>query len=271
MLHSRSWGSGQVEPRWHTVTGVGAEAATDLFFELFDGLPRQGPGDPASTRRALELLPPLGARARVLDVGCGTGGATLPLARHTPARVTALDRHAPFVLELRRQARAAGLADRLQAIVGDMARIAFRSGSFDAVWCEGAAYVLGIEPALRAWRELLRPGGHVALTDSCWLAPDPSPECAAFWQAEYPAMTDVAGVLAAAGRAGYSLVGHFTLPDQAWWSDYYDPLGRNLAAFAARHAGQPEALELAASVEREIDARHRFAPWYGYVFFVLRR
>lgn len=242
----------------------------DLFFELFDGLPRQGPGDPASTRRALGLLPPLGPRARVLDVGCGTGGATLPLARHTAARLTALDRHGPFVLELRRQARAAGLADRLQAVVGDMARIGFRSGSFDAVWCEGAAYVLGIEPALRAWRELLRPGGHVALTDSCWLAPDRPPECAAFWQSEYPAMTDVAGVLAAAGRAGYSLVGHFTLPDAAWWSDYYDPLGRNLAAFAARHAGQPEALELAASVGREIDARRRFAPWYGYVFFVLR-
>ncbi len=250
---------------------MGQDATTALFFELFDGLPRQGPGDPASTLRALALLPTLGPGARLLDVGCGTGAATLTLARHTAARVTAVDLHAPFVTELRRQARAAGLGARMDAVVGDMAQVGFRPASFDAVWCEGAAYVLGIEPALRSWRELLRPGGHVALTDSCWLVADPPPECAAFWQADYPAMTDVAGVLAAAGRAGYSLVGHFTLPDSAWWTDYYDPLGRNLAAFTARHAGQPEALALAASVERELDTRRRYTGCYGYVFFVLRR
>lgn len=33
---------------------------TDLFFELFTGLPRQGPGDEGSTLRALGLVPPLG-------------------------------------------------------------------------------------------------------------------------------------------------------------------------------------------------------------------
>lgn len=249
---------------------MGTEADAALFFELFDGLPRQGPGDPDSTLRALALLPILGPGARVLDVGCGTGAQTLTLARHTLARVTALDRHAPFVAELRRRTRAAGLGARLDALVGDMAQVGLRPASFDALWCEGAAYVLGIEPALRSWRDLLRPGAHVALTDACWLSADPPAECASYWRAEYPAMTDVAGVLAAAARAGYSPVGHFTLPGSAWWTDYYDPLGRNLAAFTRRHAGQPEALALADSVEREIDARRRWASWYGYVFFVLR-
>ena len=49
------------------------DRTTALFFELFSGLPRQGPGDAASTLRALALVPGVGPRTRVLDVGCGSG------------------------------------------------------------------------------------------------------------------------------------------------------------------------------------------------------
>ena len=38
------------------------DRTTALFFELFTGLPRQGPGDAASTRRALAIIP--GCRRR---------------------------------------------------------------------------------------------------------------------------------------------------------------------------------------------------------------
>ena len=41
---------------------------TSLFFELFTGLPRQGPGDDASTLKALALVPDVGPDTRVLDV-----------------------------------------------------------------------------------------------------------------------------------------------------------------------------------------------------------
>ena len=56
------------------------DRATALFFELFTGLPRQGPGSTPSTRRALGLVPGVGPRTRVLDIGCGTGAQTLVLA-----------------------------------------------------------------------------------------------------------------------------------------------------------------------------------------------
>lgn len=72
------------------------ERTTALFFELFSGLPRQGPGDGASTERALALVPPLGSASRVLDIGCGTGAQTRVLARSTPAHITEIDSHAPF-------------------------------------------------------------------------------------------------------------------------------------------------------------------------------
>jgi trans-aconitate methyltransferase len=72
------------------------DRATRLFFELFDGLPRQRPGDEGSTLRALALVPRVEPGMRVLDLGCGTGSQTRVLARHTGARIVAIDAHAPF-------------------------------------------------------------------------------------------------------------------------------------------------------------------------------
>lgn len=243
---------------------------TDLFFELFSGLPRQGPGDAESTLRALALVPGVGAWTRVLDVGCGTGLQTLVLARHTPALFTAVDTHPPFVEELNRQARAAGLADRVEARVGDMRALDFEPASFDVVWSEGAIYVMGFEAGLREWRRLLAPAGHVAVTEVCWTRPDPPPECAAFWAQEYPAIRDVDSRLATAAACGYDTVGHFALPPSSWWNDYYRPLESNLAAFRDHHEGESDALELAAGVQREIDVWRRYSDCYGYEFFVLR-
>ena len=76
------------------------DRAIELFFELFAGLPRQGPGSAACTARALAFVPPLPPTARILDIGCGTGAQTLDLARVTPALLFAVELHEPFVREL---------------------------------------------------------------------------------------------------------------------------------------------------------------------------
>jgi SAM-dependent methyltransferase len=246
------------------------DRATTLFFELFDGLPRQGPGDDGSTLRALALVPGAGPRTRVLDLGCGTGRQTLVLARATGASIVAVDSHPPFVEELNRQARTLGLAGRVEGRVADMRQLDLAAGSFDLVWSEGAIYVMGFEAGLRAWRPLLAPGGHVAVTEACWLRPDPPPECAAFWQEEYPAMRDVADRLAVVGSCGYETVGHFTLPASSWWDDYYRHLEANALAFRRRHAGEEDARALADQASREIEVWRRFSDWYGYEFFVMR-
>jgi SAM-dependent methyltransferase len=246
------------------------DRTTTLFFELMSGLPRQGPGDAESTLRALALVPALGPRSRVLDVGCGTGLQTLALARSTPARFEAVDNHPPFVEALNRQARALGLADRLSARVGDMRRLELEPGSFDLVWSEGAIYVMGFEAGLRAWRPLLAPAGHVAVTEVCWTRPDPPAGCAAFWAEEYPAMRDVPDRLAAIQACGYETVGHFPLPPSSWWHDYYRPLEGNVSAFRENHHGEEDALALARQVEREIEIWRRYSDCYAYEFFVMR-
>ena len=62
-----------------------------LFYELFTGLPRQGPGDADSTRKALSMVPGVGPKTRILDIGCGTGLPIRLLAKETPASIVAID------------------------------------------------------------------------------------------------------------------------------------------------------------------------------------
>ena len=246
------------------------DAATTLFFELFSGLPRQGPGDTASTLRALSFVPGIGPEARVLDVGCGTGQQTRVLARNSPVSMVAVDNHPPFVDALNQEARRLGLADRVQARGADMRHLDFDAASFDLIWCEGAIYVMGVEAALRDWRRLLVRGGHVAFTEVCWTKPDPPAECVSFWQQEYPAIRDRAALGTAIDACGYETVGHFMLPPSAWWDDYYRPLQRNVTVFRTRHRGRPEARELADQCQREIDVWKAYSDYYSYAFFVAR-
>lgn len=244
---------------------------TVLFFELFTGLPRQGPGDAASTLRALSLVPGIGPQTRVLNPGAGTGLEARVLAENAPVQITAIDNHQPYVEELNRQAHALGIADRLKGHVGDMHRLEFPPGSFDLIWCEGSIYLVGFEQGLRDWHRLLTPDGHVALTEVCWRNLDPPPECAAFWAQEYPAIRDVPARLGAIEACGYQLMAHFPLPAMAWWDDYYGPLQRRIVEFRVRHNGDADAQQLADSVQREIDLWHRYSEFYGFEFFVMRR
>ena len=136
------------------------------FFELHNGLPREGPGDDAITRRAVELLPELPPDPVVVDAGCGPGGQTLVLARELGVRVTAIDLHEPFVEVLKRRAEAAGLDHLIEAREGNMSALPFEPGSVHLIWCEGALYQIGFHDGLVLWRSLLADGGIVAASDS---------------------------------------------------------------------------------------------------------
>lgn len=47
---------------------------------LHSGLPRQGPGSDENTANALRRLPQIPSPARIYDLGCGAGRASLVLA-----------------------------------------------------------------------------------------------------------------------------------------------------------------------------------------------
>ena len=146
---------------------------------------------PFAERLAQMVL--LGPGGRVLDVGCGAGGALLPAARRVgPAGEAVGIDLAPGMVERTRAAAAEAGLGQVRAEVMDGAALDFEDERFDAVL---AAFTLTAIPdaegALAEWRRVLRPTGMVGvavwsnLVDDAWrwegelnerFAPEVAPE-----------------------------------------------------------------------------------------------
>lgn len=250
---------------------MSSDHASTLFFELFSGLARLGPGNSHSTRRALTYVRELTKQDRILDVGCGTGAQTLILAESTRAHVVAIDTHRPFLDELNRTVVELNVTDQVTAVVGDMRQLAFTDGSFDLIWCESAIYNIGVENALQDWCRLLKARGSIAFTEICWKKPNPPVECREFWEREYPAIRNQEALFRAIEARGVRLLGNFELDVSAWWDAYYQPLQRHLNVFREKHPDDKDAQELCDQCQYEIDIWHAYAEFFGCEFFVVQR
>ncbi|MCL4446063.1 MAG: methyltransferase domain-containing protein [Actinobacteria bacterium] len=103
---------------------------------------------------------------RVLDLGCGTGRLSLPLAQRG-AEVLAVDVSPAMVREVEEQARKLGLTS-LRALDVPMERLDIPEGSLDLVVSNYALHHL-LDPdkakLLRETFKWLRPGGTIAVAD----------------------------------------------------------------------------------------------------------
>jgi ubiquinone/menaquinone biosynthesis C-methylase UbiE len=122
--------------------------------------------------RAWQLLGLLPG-ARVLDIGCGPGTATLGLASLVGSfgEVIGIDADMEMVRSAATAAHVAGLASWAKYQQGDATRLPFPSGTFDACYCERVLQHLDADQATAAVAEaarVTRSGGAICLVDSDW-------------------------------------------------------------------------------------------------------
>jgi SAM-dependent methyltransferase len=240
------------------------------LFRLHDGLPRNSPGSEQSTVRALRRFGRMPRRARVIDLGCGNGASALVLARKLKAQVVAVDAHEPFLRVLRERSKVEGLDALVVPRHADFAALDEPAGSFDLLWSEGAAYVLGFEAALVKWRPLLKGGGRAAITELSWILDHPSDEARDYWSSVYPGMRTVVGNCAAAERAGYTVIDTMTLSNKDWRA-YYHPMKARIAELRAEGELSAELAVVIEEAEREIATYEQHGDEFGYVFYLLEK
>ena len=216
------------------------------------------------------MLPPMD-RPRVLDVGCGPGGPTLELARLIRGEIVGLDIHQPSLDRLMRKIEKAGLSDRVKAVNCSLFEMDFPDKSFDIIWAEGSIYIIGFERGLKEWRRFLKAKGFLVVHDMTWLCPDPPKEIYDYWKERYPGIRTVEENLKLIPCFGYDLIGHFTLPEDAWWIEYYGPLEKRIRGLRMKYVDDSKALGVLEKEQREIDMFKKYHTWYGSAFFVMQK
>lgn len=241
-----------------------------VFFEIHNNLPREGPGDNKSTRRAFRMLTDLPEKPCFLDVGCGPGMQTIELAKLSNAEITAVDNHQPFLDTLEKRAIAEGVSSKIRVVNGDMNRLDFEAKSFDVIWSEGAIYNIGFKWGLHEWRKFLVNKGYLVVSELCWLDPNPPLEVKEFFKTAYPAMKTVKENLEVIAEEGYQIVGYFVLPESSWWTDYYLPISSKLPRLKEKYRDNKDALTIISCEELEMEMLRKYSKHYGFVFFVMR-
>jgi predicted O-methyltransferase YrrM len=110
----------------------------------------------------------VGAR-RVLEIGTAIGYSTLWMATALPSEglLISLERDAARAVRAREHAAAAGVAQRVNVMIGDAARFLHKvAGPFDLIFQDGDK--AGYDPMLDRLAALLRPGGVLVTDNVLW-------------------------------------------------------------------------------------------------------
>jgi SAM-dependent methyltransferase len=163
--------------RWNGVAGrawVDAQAALDQTYKPLEDL----------------VVDAVSVRSRVLDVGCGTGGTTIAIARRLGAggHSTGIDISAPMIAAAR--ARAGGEGTPAEFICADAQLYPFEPASFDAIVSRFG--VMFFQDPVAAFSNLRRGATDgAALTFIAWRSPGENPFMTTAERAAAPLLPDL--------------------------------------------------------------------------------
>jgi SAM-dependent methyltransferase len=242
----------------------------EIFYEIFNNLPRQEPGDVMITLDCFKKTTVLNKPKKVLDIGCGTGFQTVFMAINSNFQITAVDNYQPFVDELNKKAKSLGLSNSLNALNMDMFNLDFKDDKFDIILSEGSIYIITVEKGLTDWKNLLNKGSYLIFSDLCWVKPAPEGELTEFWSVEYPSMMSIDKMRKLISKCGYHLEYEKLLPSSSWVNNYYYPLAINVIKAREKYKENSDVIKIVDGMQNEIDLFYKYHQYFTYCFFVCK-
>jgi len=200
------------------------------------------------TRKAFKMLPEL-EKPRILDIGCGSGVPTIELAKLSDGEIVGIDIDQPLLDKLNKKIKENGLKNRMRTMKCSLFEMDFHSESFDIIWAEGLQFI-DFEKRLKEWKQLLKPEGFLVLHDD---------------------MKNMSNKIKVIPSCGYNLINYFSLPEDVWWTEYYNPLEIQINKLLRKYKNNPEALKLLTKDQNEIEMVKKNPKEFGSVFYILQK
>ena len=149
-------------------------------------------------------------------MGCGSGGQTVTLAQNINGQIIAVDLCPEFLKELNAKSRELELTDKIVTLEKSMNDLPFRKEEFDVIWSEGAIYNIGFASGIRKWKDYLKIGGYLAVSELTWITDSRPRELEDFWRKEYPEVDTAPNKIKLRENENYTLMGYFYLNQNSW-------------------------------------------------------
>ena len=244
----------------------------ELIIDLHKNSERQGPGSEKETLTAFELMNlPTDQKLKIADIGCGSGGQTITLAQNLNGQIIALDLFPEFLDELNEKSKKLELTEKIETLEKSMEDLSFNTEEFDIIWSEGAIYNIGFENGIRKWKDYLKVGGYLAVSEITWITNFRPKEIEDFWKQEYPEIDTASNKIKLLENNGYSLVGYFCLTQDSWIENYYKPMEARFESFLKRNENSKLARKVVKDNKFEIDLYQKYKDYFSYGFYIARK
>ena len=219
----------------------------DLLFEINQDRFREGLNK--YTRKAFQMLPKL-EKPRILDIGCGSGVPTIELANLSDGEIIGIDVNQSLLDKLNNKIEKEGFSNRVKTMKCSLFEIDFPDESFDIIWAEGSISIIGFEKGLKEWSRLLKTNGFLVVHDE---------------------IKNISNKLKKIPNCGYKLINYFSLPEDAWWIEYYSPLEKRIQELSIKYIEHPEILRVLDKKKEEIEIIKKNPRNYGSIFFIMQK
>lgn len=237
----------------------------EVFEELLGEHLHKGFFDPAVRARGLAM----DRSNEVLEVACGTGGATRFLAEAYGCQVTATDLSGRHLTVAEKRARRQGLSHLVRFALCDFHCLPFDAGSFDLWWSQEALlHAHDRHLVLKEAYRVLRAGGRLVFSDLTVRSGTADRERHQILQrTQSISMWDASDYQAALQELGFDVLSYSN------WSEHVEPTYRNMrkqiekrrAAFVAE-IGEARCAEMLRGIDVWIQQAQRGN--LGWAYFV---